>query len=236
MSEQVQCPSCDETFDTEHGRNIHHTTVHGESLTQETGECDYCGEEFDVPPGSTGVYCSNECQGADLRDRVELVCDHCDEAFQAKPQEAADGRRFCSRECYAASMEERSAYECAGCGRDYSVYSSAGIRYCSRACMAEDRTSAPRPDDLDGVLWVLYVYEDNNARDTWLRANHHADEWLTQEETKERLKANDWMADDGSGAKYEHLTVDDVGLEGEPDAPDESWEKYYRSQRVGGDA
>lgn len=222
----VDCPTCGKTCKNEHGMHIHHTTAHGESLTQETSTCDYCGEKYVVQPGATGVYCSNECNHLALRDRVELECYFCGDMFEAEVKEAADGRKFCSHDCYAASLEVRKEFECASCGRDFSVYPSAGIKYCSRACMFEDRTSKPRPVDLDGLLWVLYVYEGHNARETWLRANAHTDEWLTQETVRDRLRNNGWMAP-GARPKYSDLTWEDLNLNDPPDTRDDLWRKYY---------
>lgn len=224
--ENHACPTCGrDDFATLGGMRKHHATVHGESLVQRSSECNTCGKEFEVQSGSEGKFCSRECHFESMRKRVELECDYCGDVFDAQDHEAADGRRFCSHECYGKSLEERDVYECAGCGRDYSVYGSAGIKYCSRACMFEDRTSKPRPDDLDGLLWVLYEYEGHNARVTWLRANAHVEEWLTQEDVRERLVDNGWMATQ-SGPKYADLTWDDVELD-PPDPEEGTWKKYY---------
>jgi len=207
---------------------IHHATAHGESLVEQTAMCNHCEEEFEVPAGATGQFCSTDCRDASMREGERRECVECGEMFHAAEWELDEGRQFCSHACYAASLEDRDRYECAGCGRDFSVYSAANIRYCSRSCMAEDRMAAPRPDDLDGLIWLLYVYEDVNLRATWLRANNHHDEWLTQDDVATLLRENDWMDESSGGtAKYEDLTAADVGLEGEPDDPDESWKKYY---------
>lgn len=226
-AEDVVCPTCGrDDFADIGGMRKHHAAVHGESLLQQTAECRTCGDDFEVKPGSDGKFCSRECHFESMRDRVEIECHNCGESFDAEAKQAADGRKFCSHDCYAASLEDRDEYECASCGRDYSVYPSAGIKYCSRACMFEDRTSKPRPDDLDGLLWVLYVYEEHNARETWLRANAHLEDWLTQESVRQLLRENDWMAQDGR-PKYADLTWEDVGID-PPDNREETWRKYYR--------
>lgn len=232
MSTATTCPTCGrDDFENRHGMCIHHKLAHGESLTRETTTCNYCGDEFEVPAGSTGQYCSKACHAESMQDRVEIECHHCGDPFEAEAKEAADGRKFCSHDCYGASLEERDEYVCASCGRDYSVYQSAGIRYCSRACMFEARTSKPRPDDRDGLLWVLYVYEDNNARETWLRANAHTDEWLTKAAVRDRLHENGWIAP-GGRPKYADLTWDDVGVD-PPDDGDATWRKYTRRGQEG---
>jgi len=231
-SDDATCPTCGDEFANQHGMNIHHATAHDESLVQKTATCNYCGQEFDVPAGSTGQYCTTDCRDAAMRDGERVECDHCGDAFHAANWELEEGRQFCSHQCYGASLEDRDKYECAGCGRDFSVYTTANIRYCSRACMAEDRAAKPRPDDLDGLLWLLYVYEDQTARQTWLRANRHTDDWLTQDAVTDRLKENGWLADGGPQSTLvttlEELDPDDVGLSGEPDSPDETWHKYYQ--------
>jgi len=45
------CPyeGCERTFDTQNGRSVHHSQVHGESIAGYTYECEYCGNEFDSP-------------------------------------------------------------------------------------------------------------------------------------------------------------------------------------------
>jgi endogenous inhibitor of DNA gyrase (YacG/DUF329 family) len=235
----VECPSCDREFDSERGRNIHHTTVHGESLVMEMATCDYCGDEYEVPAGAEGVYCSNDCQSAAMRDREIVECAACGEPFAIADWERDEGRQYCSQLCYGQSMRDRDDRRCAGCGRDYSVYDAAGITYCSRACMAEAKTTKPRPDDLDGTLWVLYVYEGHSARETWLRVNciqPPTAEWLTKDDVVDRLRDNDWLVAGGT-AKYGDLTLADVGLDDDPTPEgDETWEKYYKPGGGGADA
>jgi len=230
MSDDAVCPTCGKEFANQHGMRIHHATAHDESLVDgELTTCDHCGDEYQVPPGATGQYCSLECRNAGMREGKRVDCETCGESFHAANWELERGQgRFCSHDCYAESLENRDTSECAGCGRNYSTFSAANIRYCSRACMAEDRTAAPRPDDLDGLLWVLAVYEDHNARATWLRANHHTDDWLTQKDVKDRLRDNGWMGG-GGDAKYSDLTLEDVGLANEPDDPEQTWKKYYQT-------
>lgn len=231
---EIPCPTCDRMFETERGRNIHHTTVHGESLTREEATCDYCDEEFVVPAGGTGVYCSNECNHKAFQDRVELVCEQCGEAFDAEAAEA-DSRKYCSQACYGRSRENRVSKTCAACGRSFDVYPSASIEHCSRACMAEAKTSQPRPDDLDGLLWLLYVYEGLNLRETWLRANANRDDWLTKEDVRTRLHENEWMAP-GGRPKYGDLSLEDVGLDEIPAEGDDTWRKYYQDREVADNA
>lgn len=43
--------------------HVHHSHVHGESLTTEVIECEWCGEEFEDLETCERVYCSNDCRG-----------------------------------------------------------------------------------------------------------------------------------------------------------------------------
>lgn len=226
----VECPTCDKTFKNEHGKNIHHATAHGESLVErEPTTCDHCGETFVPGQADKGAYCSRECWHAASTNRVELACETCGDAFEVKAHKR-DQRQYCSRECYWETLSETEIIECGGCGRTIEVPTAHELAHCSRACMAEARTGAPRPDDPDGLLWVLYVYEDHNARQTWLRANAARPddaEWLTRESVEERLRENDWMAG-GRRPKYADLTIEDIGLEPVDDGGVDAWQKHYR--------
>lgn len=226
----TECPTCGETFKNRQGMRIHHATVHDESLVEpEETDCEHCGQTYLVGPGDRGRFCSRECWRAAASNRVTIECEGCGSTFEVKGH-LEEKRKYCSRECYWETSSETETVQCAGCGRSITVSTTYGIEHCSRACMAEVRTGAPRPDDLDGLLWLLYVYEDHTARQTWLRANAaRADdaEWLYKEDVKERLRENDWM-EGGGRAKYENLTIEDVGLEPtEPEDGVNNWRKYY---------
>lgn len=45
------CPyeGCERSFDTQNGRSVHHSQVHGESIAGYTYECEYCGDRFESP-------------------------------------------------------------------------------------------------------------------------------------------------------------------------------------------
>jgi uncharacterized C2H2 Zn-finger protein len=235
-TDAATCPTCDDTFKNRHGMRIHHTTVHDESLVErEPTTCEHCAETFTPSQGARGRFCSRECWRAASTNRVDLECATCGEAFKV-PGHQADERDYCSRECYWASLADTEIIACAGCGRTIEVGAHYELDHCSRACMAERRTSAPRPDDLDGLLWVLYVYEDNNARETWLRTNAARPDdaaWLTQADVTDRLRENRWMVGGGT-PKYADLTIEDVGLDPVDDEGGvDAWQKHYH--RAGGD-
>lgn len=108
---KVDCPTCDDSFDTEHGMKVHHVGKHGESLAKVDCECETCGEKFtrfqSQVAGNGAVYCSKECKYE--QGRVEIECNRCGETV-TRPEhrvnryEGEDGR-FCSRDCY---LEYRS--------------------------------------------------------------------------------------------------------------------------------
>lgn len=108
-SEIFECPSCEETFDTEHGMKVHHTQGHGESLVQIGCECNHCGEEFTefkskVERGR-GKFCSKECQHQ--VGRTAVTCEACGETID-RPKHRANrySREYCSRECYLELKRE----------------------------------------------------------------------------------------------------------------------------------
>lgn len=63
----ILCPTCGQAFPTEHGRNQHHTKVHGESLTFIESKCEWCGDTFEYAQSHRsqdnfrGDFCSREC-------------------------------------------------------------------------------------------------------------------------------------------------------------------------------
>lgn len=122
-----ECPSCNDTFDTEHGLKSHHARVHGESLVDpDIHECDNCGENFEGHPGNTNNYCSRECadvhrtlSGVNHHNYVEYTkyeCEWCGESFRGKP---SNKNRFCSRECNSEWQSEAfSGEDCWLYGKD----------------------------------------------------------------------------------------------------------------------
>lgn len=232
---ECPAPDCDKEFDTEHGRAVHYGHVHADT-TPEVATCGHCETEFEVPPESNGKFCSRECYRAGTRNRVTLTCAQCGDPFEVKANRAPD-RTYCSYDCYGRSQRRQEQRECPACGRGFRVNVRNQIRYCSHACQAEYRTAKPRPADIDGMLWLLYVYEGHNARETWLRTNVNLnpDDQLTLKETRERLRENHWMRG-GGVARYENLTIEDVGLDDDEHPQESTWQKYYQPGSDGGES
>lgn len=73
------CPyeGCERSFDTQNGRSVHHSQVHGESIAGYVYECEHCGNEFESPisPGSENApkYCpvkDTEGKSCESKDRT----------------------------------------------------------------------------------------------------------------------------------------------------------------------
>ncbi len=96
------CPTCGESFDSEHGMKIHHYGAHGESLAKKNCTCKNCGVTFKefqsrIERGK-GKFCSKECKH-DI-GRVEVECHQCGTVVkQAEHRAERYERSFCSQEC-----------------------------------------------------------------------------------------------------------------------------------------
>lgn len=102
------CPSCERSFDTEHGMKVHHVGAHDESLAKVDCECETCGERFRefqsrIERGK-GRFCSQKCKHS--AGGVTVVCYRCGEQTERHRVERYDNQ-YCSRECYFAMREER---------------------------------------------------------------------------------------------------------------------------------
>ncbi|MFC7323306.1 hypothetical protein ACFQMF_01800 [Halorubrum rutilum] len=216
---------CEETFDTQQGMRIHHVRVHDERVV-EMETCDYCGEEFEPGAGSTGTYCSVECSSRARSSRVTLTCEHCGKEFELAPSEA-EGRRYCSTNCYGEATNTTEVRTCP-CGTTFRVRPDDDQRACCHPCEGEIRTSKPRPDDLEALLWLLYVYEDHNMRQTHKRVNHHRDrdERLTRDAVSDRLIE---MGVHANQAQEIARRATDRPASEAPDG-DDSWKRYQQGR------
>lgn len=222
----VECPSCDDAFDTERAMKIHHKRAHGESLAgPEPKVCDHCDSEFVPSGGSGGVYCSEDCANLDQRDRITLTCEVCGRDFEVIPSN--DDQKYCSRDCFDSTRGQEEQKRCPGCGLLFET--SKDTTYCSRVCFAEVESSKPRPTDLDMLVWLLYIYEDNNLEETWRRIRCIRRDPPTQEEVRDVIHENDWLDDSSGGrAQYEHLNPEDLELSDDTPDGDDSWQRHYQ--------
>lgn len=154
----VLCPDCSETFDSEHGMQIHRGHVHGPN----TVTCDICGEEYECPPSAATQGDANLCSPSCEREYrgfgepIEFECDWCG---TVDTEESAEYDRwdhhFCSAECRSSWVSEEfsgeSAYwyragesfdaECTTCGSHVRVHADKSRQndhhFCDRDCYAE---------------------------------------------------------------------------------------------------
>ena len=223
----VPCPHPDcesEPFGSERAMKIHHSRVHGESLI-EMRECQRCGEEFRPRHDSDeGKFCSRECQSKSARKRVEKECQHCGEMFSAVASEAK-GRKYCSKKCGYQSQTKRITKTCP-CGITFETLESKDREACSWACRSELETDRPRPDDVDMLLWLLYVYEDNNMDQTHRRANI----CLEEDDRVSRSEVSDRLFELGVHRSQGVLLAQKAGEAESVDMPDgdDSYKKYQR--------
>lgn len=228
----VECEwdGCEETFDTQQGMRIHHVRVHDERVV-ETETCNHCGEEFEPGAGSTGTYCSTQCAGRARSNRVTLTCEYCGDDIELPPSEA-EGRRYCSTDCYGDATNTTKIRTCP-CGTTFRVQPSSDQRTCSHPCEGELRTSKPRPDDLEALLWLLYVYEDHNIKQTHKRVNHHldGDDYLSKDKVSDRLVE---MGIHANQAQEIARRTTDTLASGTPDG-DDSWKQYQQARGEAGD-
>lgn len=228
--DDAKCPTCGETFASDRGVKVHHARAHGESLAEpETSICQQCGDEFEVVAGGHGKYCSRECFHASQREGETVECPVCGESFWATPSELDKGRTYCSNECYGEALDTTELRKCKMCGRTFRIQRRSDKQYCCRACMAEHRSNAPRPNDISALLWLLYVYEDHSTRETYRRqrAVLSASGALTKDEVRERLVGIGVYDPGGAGRRaLEEADPDDFGRSA-PDG-DDSWRQYQR--------
>lgn len=163
-SSDVQCPTCDETFPTEHGLKCHHTHVHGESLVRETDSCAQCGAEVEYLPSiyeAKNRFCNDDCWGEFLNEGVEAICKLCGECYSIPPSKE-DETNFCSNECQNEWMRTSNknrgknhpnwnsiVIECTWCGDGFPRAPSSvnDHNFCSASCGREWRKDVFREEN-----------------------------------------------------------------------------------------
>jgi len=107
MSE-TQCPTCQrDDFASEHGVKLHHAKIHGESLSTDEKECEFCGDTFEYYPDNshTPRFCCYGCRDSYMAEERSgstdtFVCEVCEEEAEV-PSWYTSKRRFCSISCWA---------------------------------------------------------------------------------------------------------------------------------------
>lgn len=147
----MECPTCEESFDTEQGMRIHHGHVHDEKLPNRT--CKGCESEF-YDPKSRLEYC-DDCNpnagenNGNWKGATETAdCKLCESEFSYYPSDK-DGvycpecvetsDEFLGSPYYEAHDIKRVEKKCEQCGNSMTVLQSdidrgAG-RFCSHDCL-----------------------------------------------------------------------------------------------------
>jgi hypothetical protein len=102
----VECSVCNDSFETEHGKNIHRSQVHGKPQN----ECKNCGESFEIPRDNKDQkFCSSECYLNYSNIKVE--CYTCGDSFEVRRSRYENRNRlYCSTDCVDFSGEENPFY------------------------------------------------------------------------------------------------------------------------------
>jgi len=118
------CPTCDGTFDSLNGRNVHHYQKHGESLAWETYTCYTCDEEFErrkceVKDVEKPV-CSFECRKKVISEahtgernhkyKDSIVnCSECGAEIEVQPVKLETQEHYyCDQSCYGEWLSKHN--------------------------------------------------------------------------------------------------------------------------------
>ena len=109
----TECPTCGGSYSSNRGMRMHHAKAHGESLSYETKECEYCGDTFRVLKCKDNTrFCSQPClhkwrseneRGEDHPSycQVKRDCEICGETVSRKPSHLEQQENvFCSYSCH----------------------------------------------------------------------------------------------------------------------------------------
>lgn len=120
------CPTCDRVAPRNKMYCDEVCQGYGVRLRWGVRDCSQCGREF-LPTAKDQKYCTQECQWASMRDRIECTCKQCGKRFVAKK----DRTTFCSRECAYIFNAAKLTF-CKSCGKETN-----GSKYCSEECRSD---------------------------------------------------------------------------------------------------
>jgi len=145
----MECPTCGDSFGSEHAVKIHHTKAHDESIAGVEVECSTCGGSFRKLPSDAEKYerhfCSDACKSEGYKNTVSLLCDFCGTTFERKKSHAENAtRHYCSTECKGKAYRDRVTLTCENCSKTYEKNRAAAIRYCRSYCSDECRVEHMR--------------------------------------------------------------------------------------------
>lgn len=165
------CPSCGSCYDTKRGMKVHHSKVHGESISGELINCTWCDDTFrkyesDIE-SDENHFCCRDCQTSwqsknwcgenSPRSTLKPVdCDVCgDEVLRPKWQREKNDTFLCSDKCRAVKMKQVNTegdssgfdYSCTNCRE---IFTRSGRiegdnKFCSNECQSEYFTGEHNP-------------------------------------------------------------------------------------------
>lgn len=110
----------------------------GKAQVSKRKTCLTCGKELKQTSGcKRGKYCSYECFGKSIRNRIECVCEQCGKKFETHPSDLVrkNRGRFCSKACFDEFQRKgHQKYECKVCGKTISRRGRRKYQYCSTRC------------------------------------------------------------------------------------------------------
>lgn len=131
----VECPSCDDIFDTSRGMKIHHQMVHNKRADESeyTENCPSCEKYFKTERGLEQHHAKvhNKKIGG-----TKVDCDNCGDTVRRKPSSIKRYKNFfCSTGCKSEyEKSERLEKECDNCESEFTTPPWEDAIYCSENC------------------------------------------------------------------------------------------------------
>ncbi len=168
-----ECPTCGLHFDTENGMKVHHSKLHGTSISGVKTECSWCGKTIRVSrdrfESNENNFCSRDCE-KEWRsevyrgekhhnyDRVKLSCDYCGDEIEKRPCEIEDNdHHFCDSSCFAKwhgggekDPENYTTVECEWCGNEFEKLKAVAKKTEKHFCDMENCYSKYHSENLTG--------------------------------------------------------------------------------------
>lgn len=109
----MECPTCDEEFDSRIAMLSHHSQIHNKNLATISKECKTCGEKFQTSlSNSDKKYCSRNCWKK--ISRTVISCKNCSKKFEVK-KSMSKQIQFCNSDCKTDFYY--TTIKCDNCGK-----------------------------------------------------------------------------------------------------------------------
>jgi len=114
---------------------------YAQSMIVNKKKCLICGKELKKTEGCvSGQYCSYECFGKSIRNRLQVECDFCGKILEKRKSHITKNN-FCSKSCCDAFQRKgKTKYACKICKTEFVVRGKArkAVTYCSLKCRNSD--------------------------------------------------------------------------------------------------